>query len=83
MKDNLVQEQETLKNGDENGPLEPESERKIGSSQGDSAELGLKVVQNMILKLHDSFFYGFCVQYSAHGFLSGQFWQLFSFLNRS
>ncbi|GFP20353.1 hypothetical protein HKBW3S03_01855, partial [Candidatus Hakubella thermalkaliphila] len=23
MKDNLVQEQETLKNGDENGPLEP------------------------------------------------------------
>ncbi|GFP28658.1 hypothetical protein HKBW3C_00622 [Candidatus Hakubella thermalkaliphila] len=43
MKDNLVQEQETLKNGDENGPLEPENERKIGSSQGDSAELGLKV----------------------------------------
>ncbi|GFP19738.1 hypothetical protein HKBW3S03_01242, partial [Candidatus Hakubella thermalkaliphila] len=37
-----VQEQETLKNGDENGPLEPENERKIGSSQGDSAELGLK-----------------------------------------
>ncbi|GFP40360.1 Trm112 family protein [Candidatus Hakubella thermalkaliphila] len=42
MKDNLVQEQETLKNGDENGPLEPENERKIGSSQGDSAKLGLK-----------------------------------------
>ncbi|GFP39053.1 hypothetical protein HKBW3S47_00753, partial [Candidatus Hakubella thermalkaliphila] len=39
-----VQEQETLKNGDENGPLEPENERKIGSSQGDSAELGLGLV---------------------------------------
>ncbi|GFP31432.1 hypothetical protein HKBW3S34_02352, partial [Candidatus Hakubella thermalkaliphila] len=38
-----VQEQETLKNGDENGPLEPENERKIGSSQGDSAELGLRI----------------------------------------
>ncbi|GFP36549.1 hypothetical protein HKBW3S44_00232 [Candidatus Hakubella thermalkaliphila] len=44
MKDNLVQEQETLKNGDENGPLEPENERKIGSSQGDSAELGLMMI---------------------------------------
>ncbi|GFP23722.1 hypothetical protein HKBW3S09_01187 [Candidatus Hakubella thermalkaliphila] len=44
MKDNLVQEQETLKNGDENGPLEPENERKIGSSQGDSAELGLNTL---------------------------------------
>ncbi|GFP40034.1 hypothetical protein HKBW3S47_01731, partial [Candidatus Hakubella thermalkaliphila] len=39
-----VQEQETLKNGDENGPLEPENERKIGSSQGDSAELGLMMI---------------------------------------
>ncbi|GFP19360.1 hypothetical protein HKBW3S03_00865, partial [Candidatus Hakubella thermalkaliphila] len=39
-----VQEQETLKNGDENGPLEPENERKIGSSQGDSAKLGLNTL---------------------------------------
>jgi len=44
MKDNLVQGPETIKNGDENGPLEPENERKIGSSQGHSAELGLILI---------------------------------------
>jgi len=58
MKDNLVQGPETLKNGDENGPLESENERKIGSSQGHSAELGLKVA---LQKLHFPFDIGLVI----------------------